>query len=240
MIRLCMASLAMLVLLSAPVQAADNTALSPDQEQAVRNLIRAHLLANPEIITDAMVALRERETTKAIESVRHNLEDPALPATGAAPGPDTVVVVEVFDYACPYCKVMFPELQKLLDNHDHVRLVMMDLPVIVPEISDYAARTGLAAAKQGKAWEAHGALMGIRGRLTKGLVDETIATVDGLDLDQLAKDRDDPDLGKRISTNVETALALGIQGTPAFIIGNKVLPGRVDYDVLEAVVAGAK
>lgn len=102
-----------------------------------------------------------------------------------------------------------------------------------------AAQAALASQQQGKYREMHLALMGHRGTLTDDVVFDLARQV-GLDVDRLRRDMQSPEVAAELSRNMELAQALGIRGTPAFVVGDRVIPGAVGADMLQQLIAQAR
>jgi len=218
--------------------------LTEAQREAVRALVRETLMNDPEIITDAMEVYQNRQEEAEQARVSAALADNHDAITAAGPAdtmgnPDgAITVVEFSDYQCGYCKRVFPHLASVVESAGDVRLVIRELPILGPE-SVTAARAALAARKQGLYPAFHKALMALRGGLSEDAVMQVAQSV-GLDIDRLKKDMADPAFDQRFSENVRLARLLGISGTPAFIIGDKLIPGAVSADALEALIAEAR
>ncbi len=164
------------------------------------------------------------------------LNDPASPVGGNPDG--DVTLVEFFDYQCPYCKTIFPSIQALLAEDRELRYVFKEIPILGKD-SVFAARAALAARRQGKYQEFHKVLMPTRGKLTETRVMRLAEKV-GLDVDRLRRDMADRTIGDMIRRNLELADALGIYGTPAFIVGDTQVPGAVEIDTLKTLIARAR
>jgi len=197
-------------------------------------------MKNPEIILEAIEALQQREKLAEAEKAKRALtenksalfQNPADPAVGNALG--DVTVVEFFDYQCGYCKAVMADTQRLIKDDAKLRFVFKEFPILGPG-SVVAARAALAAKAQGKYLEVHNALMGHRGQLD----DDTIlrlAKSAGADMDKLKKDMDSPEVMKVIAANQQLAEQLGIRGTPAFIIGEALVPGAIKLDEMKRLV----
>ena len=166
------------------------------------------------------------------------LRDPAAPTIGNLKG--DVTIVEWFDYQCPYCKKMNPELMEAVREDGHIRFVLKDWPIF-GAASIYAAKLVLATKYQKKYEQAHNALMAINGRLNENRVRATLTKV-GIDVARadrdLAKHREDIDA--LLARNDEQASRLGFQGTPAFIIGHYRVPGALDAANLRLAIQDAR
>lgn len=228
----------------APPAVAAGDALSPAQQDAVRALVRETLVQNPEILAEAMEALQAKQDAEEAARVRAAIQEHHEELIAADPAdvignPDgDVTIVEFSDYQCGYCKRAFPDLLKVVEADGNVRLVIHELPILGSD-SVLAARAAEAARAQGKYPELHAALMTMKGGISEAAVMQVAAEV-GLDVDQLRVDMVDPALDAVFSRNVQLARALGITGTPAFVIGDELAPGAVPMEQLEALIAAAR
>jgi protein-disulfide isomerase len=217
---------------------------TPEQRQEVIGILREALQQDPSILRDALVALQDAETqnrqgaTKAAIAANSDalFRNPADPVRGNPQG--AVTIVEFFDVRCGYCKQLHPTVERLLQRHGDVRLVLKDLPILGPN-SVLASRALLAAQRQGKYAGLHDALMALRGEPTEAVVQREAERA-GLDWPRLRRDMDDPAIQRRIETNLRLAQALRIEGTPAIVIGETLIPGAVDLATLEQLVAEAR
>ena len=228
---------AMLVLCALPVAAAE---FSDKQKAELGDIIRQYLMENPEVVRDAMQELDRRQQaaeeaarTDSLKSMSseifHNKDDLV---GGNSNG--KVTMVEFFDYNCGYCKRAFPEVMKMIDTDRDLKLVMKEFPILGPG-SVYAARAAIASRKQGKYWEYHLAMMAHEGRIDEAVADQ-IAEATGLDVKKLKADMQSDEVTGIISRNMQLAESLKIQGTPAFIIDQTIIPGAVGFDALTAAV----
>lgn len=166
------------------------------------------------------------------------LNDPAAP-TGGNPNGD-VTIVNFTDYNCPYCKQVAPILARVIEEDGRIRHVYKDWPVIRPTSID-GARLALAAHHQGKYETAHAALMGIPGSgisagQMRSALGDTGIDMTRVDSDLSARSREIEDL---INRNMAQGDALGLTGTPSFLIGPFRL-SVLDYDGFKQVVADAR
>ena len=150
--------------------------------------------------------------------------NPADPVIGNPRG--AVTVVEFFDPRCGYCKRMRPVVEELLRRQRDVRWVMKELPILGPN-SVLASRALVAAQKQGKYAELHDALLKLREEPTEPVLRREAERV-GLDWARLKRDMDDPAVQRRFDANAQLAQALGVQGTPAMVVGETLVPGAVE------------
>ncbi|HLW27602.1 MAG TPA: DsbA family protein [Kiloniellales bacterium] len=217
-----------------------NAEFSASERAEIEQIFRDYLLENPDLILEALEVLEERkqaaQTSRQQDKLslhRDDLEqDGASPVLGNPQG--DVTIVEFFDYQCGYCKQASQALRDLLAQDGGVRLVMKEFPILGPP-SLVAAQAALAAERQDGYEALHWALMANRAQL-----DETrifnLAAEAGLDVDRLREDMADPDIQERLRHNYRLAEALEIRGTPAFIIGDRLLPGAVPLETLQEAV----
>ena len=230
--------------LAAFLWAVDGAAAAELTKEQVEQIVREYLLKNPEVVTDALRAVdvkrratQQEQTTRAIGSHRAELlQDASSPVGGDVAG--DVTVVEFFDYACPHCKTVAAAVKQLVKDDPKVRLVYKELPIL-GEGSRVAARAALAAREQGKYHALHDALMTFSGSPNEASVMKIAAQV-GLDIDRLKGDMKKPAVEEALQKNYALAQALGLTGTPAFVIGNEFAPGAVPLPRLKEMVARAR
>lgn len=215
------------------------TELGEAQTAAVNQLVRDYLRDHPDEV-DA--ALRKAiEQRRIAEEQRHKANIRALAAElrsdpdSPVANPDgDVTIVEFFDYECPYCKAMAPRLHQLINSDKKLRFVFKDYPVLGP-VSTFAAKAALASRQQNKYVEFHFALMAVRGQMNEDMVLAT-AKETGLDLDRLQKDMQAPEIEQILQRTKELGLNVGVEGTPAFVVGDTFVPGAVDINYLKDMV----
>jgi protein-disulfide isomerase len=166
------------------------------------------------------------------------LDAPGAPVLGNPRG--TVTVVEFFDYRCPYCRLMQPKLQALLAGDPGIRLVLEEWPVFGGPSTE-AARVALASAWQGKYAAVHDALFAAPLPLDQAAIRQ-VARQAGADMDRLDQDMAtrSGELDQMLAQNGAAAHALGLPGTPAFVIGSTVIPGALSLADLKGVIATAR
>ena len=204
---------------------------------AIEKIVRDYILSHPEIIPEAMTRLQSREVTKLLDSNRKEIETPFAGAVAGNPKGDVSVVV-FFDYACPYCRQGHADITRLVAADPGLRVVYRDFPVLSPA-SEEAAIASLSAAQQGRYTRFHNAMFETPGKVGH---ERTIAMVRSAGLDELrtAKDLNAPALKAEIKKNLELGRALGLTGTPSYIVGNEILSGAVGLDALKSAVAKAR
>lgn len=237
--------------LKAPILALAMAALLPIpalsqelDELRVRELVLETIRENPEIVMEAVALLEKQQAdaqaetqAEVLRSQRDLIErDPNAPVLGNPEG--DVTVVEFFDYNCPYCRRVKPEVRALIEEDPNIRLVYREWPIL-GDGSVFAAKAALAARAQGKYEEFHWAMMAIKGRAQEATVLRVAEEV-GLDLEQLKKDMEAPEVAEHIATSMRLTQALGFNGTPSFVVGDALVPGFVEKDQLSELVSTAR
>ncbi|HVV40055.1 MAG TPA: DsbA family protein [Nitrobacter sp.] len=166
------------------------------------------------------------------------LRDPDIPVAGNKNG--DITIVEYFDYNCPYCRKLAPELAQVVSDDGKVRMIFKDWPILGP-VSVYAAKMALATKYQDKFAEAHEALMGTSSRLTESRIQELLAAA-RIDVDRAMKDAGahEAEITAILKRNNAQATAFGFNGTPAFIIGKFRVPGVLTMAQFEQAIGDAR
>ena len=196
-----------------------------------RSIVRQGMLADPQILVEASDALRDRQTAPLIASSRSALETPFASSWKGAEKPE-VVLVEFYDYACPYCKASNPHVDRLLKEKPDLRVVYRELPILGQD-SVEAARLSLAASKAGRFRQFHDALYAA-GRPAPD-TNAAAARVANI----APTPAQDPAIEAELKRNFEIASRLGATGTPLFVVGDRVLNGAVGYDALKQAIEAA-
>ena len=214
--------------------------ISEAQKPAFEELIRDYILANPEVVVEALQLyeekrkLAEQEAAKEMVTARWEelANDPFTPVVGNPDG--DVTVIEFFDYRCPYCISVAGKLRANVQADGNIRLVMKEFPILGPE-SEYAARVALAAAKQGEYEKVHFAFMSTKTKVTKASALKLAEKI-GLDMDRLRADIESEEISQEIQKNRRLATELQIRGTPSFVIGDNVVRGAIDMARFRQIV----
>jgi protein-disulfide isomerase len=238
-----LATLGAAALLLAPLPARAQ-GFTPEQRGEILGILRQALREDPSILREALAALESAERQEQIEARRSAIaaqadalfRDSADPVRGNPQG--AVTLVEFFDARCGYCKQMHPTVEQLLRRQPDVRLVLKDLPILGPN-SVLSSRALLAAQRHGKYNELHDALLKLREEPTEPVLRREAERL-GLDWARLRREMDDPAIARRLEGNMRLAGALRIEGTPALVIGEQLVPGAVDLATLERLVAEAR
>jgi protein-disulfide isomerase len=172
------------------------------------------------------------------DGVKQILANPGTGPVGAFK-PD-VVIVEYFDYNCPYCKKLVPTLKALLAQDSSIGLVYKDWPILGP-VSEYAAASALAAGWQGKYLAAHEALLSGPRLAQVDQVDDILQHA-GVNMEALKKDRvgHAKEIAALLERNDAEAQALGLKGTPGIVVGRQLVAGIADLGTLKTLVANSR
>jgi protein-disulfide isomerase len=195
-------------------------------------LVRAGMMADPQILVDASEALRDRQYAPILAQNRAAIETPFGTSWKGASKPD-VVLVEFYDYACPYCKSSNPAIDQLIKEDPGLRVVYRELPILGPQ-SVAAARLSLAASKAGRFTQFHDALWEAGKPGPQTLAAASAAA--GIP----AAAVDSQYIEAELKKNFQLAGALGATGTPLFVVGDRVINTAVGYDGLKKAIGDAR
>ena len=203
---------------------------APADEARIGRAVREYILANPEVLPEAMQRLRDKETARQLVGLRRDIETPVGSAWAGNPKGD-VTVVEYYDYICGYCRAILPTIDQLIRDDPGVRVVYREYPVLA-ETSAGAARASLRAAEQGKFARFHQALYA-GGPVSDASITAAAKSA-GVDLAKPLAAADE------IQRNLAVGQQLQIAGTPGWVIGDRVLTGALPLDRLKDAVAAAR
>jgi len=211
------------------------------QDAQFGDKVRAYLLEHPEVLQEAMVKLRQNQMLEAakatapnVQKFRQQLENDPRDLVINPKGEFTVV--EFFDYRCGYCKLVAPEVVKLIAENPDVRFVFKEFPIF-GDVSDSAARLALTPQGKTKGLELYKAWMSDRG-LDEAALDRHL-TETGLDAAAVRKAATDPAINAQIQDIRLLAGNLGLEGTPAFVVGDYLIPGA-DIGAVRAALGRVK
>jgi protein-disulfide isomerase len=205
------------------------TVFSDAQRKAIEVIIKDYLLNNPEVMLEINNVLEAKmdkiQAERMAVAVKENADDlfrpMASPIVGNAKG--DVTMIEFFDYNCGYCKKAFGDVAHAIDNDKQIKLILKEFPIL-SKGSEEASRVALAAKMQGKYWEFHRAMIENQGQANEASA-LRVAEKLGLDMTKLKKDMASPEIKKEIDDTRKLATKMGIQGTPHFIVGDRIIPG---------------
>ena len=210
----------------------------------IEQVVQEYLLRNPDIIVQMSNRLEVNQAAaeqKARDDALFDVGSAALvdPNVAYVVGPANakVTVAEFFDYRCPHCKASLAAVKSLLDSGMNVRVAFIERPILTPD-SQLAARAAVAARRQeGKYVPFHLALMATDGAFTKERILDIAKTV-GLDTARLERDMEDPAVADSIAQSTALANRLHLNGTPSFVINDRIIVGALQAEELQSMVRG--
>jgi protein-disulfide isomerase len=199
---------------------------------AIGRVVHDYVLSHPEILPEAMHRLQERQSAKLVAEHRKAIERPFGGAwAGAADG--DVALVEFTDFACGFCRASLPAVTRLLDEDPKLKVVYREIPILSPA-STAAAKVALSAATPKR----YGIFRRNLYQAGPPTPENIAAAAASAAIDPRAGNS--AAIGKEIDSNLALARALGISGTPSFVIGDQLISGAVGYDALKDAVAAAR
>lgn len=227
----------------APAVMAQPIVFTEQQKQAIGEVVKEYLLKNPEVLSEVISELEKRQAEAqqvaqagAVKETRQNLLNAPHSYVAGNPSGD-VTLVEFFDYNCGYCKKALADVQTLMRSDPKLRVVLKDFPVLGPD-SVEASRVALAVKNQlqgAKLFDYHVKLLDSRGRVN-GERAMAVAKDMGVDMAKLQKDMESAEVRNALQENMALGDKLSLTGTPAFIIGETIIPGAVGIEPLKQVV----
>ncbi len=236
------------MLFTAALRAAHADEFSTPQKSEIERIVRDYLVAHPEVLQEAMGELEKRQTAAETEKHKTAVKEhaqalyssPRQVNLGNPQG--NVTFVEFFDYNCGYCKRAMSDMLTLLKDDPKLKVVLKEFPVLGPG-SVEAAQVAVAVRMQDKSGqkylEFHQKLLGGRGQADKAHA-LAVAKDIGMNMPQIEKDMASPEVKTTLDENLKLAEALGLNGTPSYVIGSDVVVGAVGLPALEEKINTAR
>ena len=209
----------------------------------IRQVVKDYLIKNPEVMLEVQDALNDKQEKKIAESQASTLKSKKdeifnSPNDAVLGNPNgSVTLVEFFDYNCGYCKKSYPDLVNLIKSDPKLRVVIKDFPILGPDsVKAHIVARAVMKIMPEKYAEFHKELLTIPGRSNEEKAIK-IAEKLGVDEQKLRSTMQDESLQQAFVDNGQLAYALGINGTPSYILGNNVLVGAVGENILKAKIA---
>jgi protein-disulfide isomerase len=212
----------------------DEAGFNANQKEEIQAIVKDYLIKNPEVIRDAIQELNKRHEAAALENRSKILSKLYKEDSPYSTGKGNITLIEFFDYNCGYCRLVFNDLIKLTEKEKDFRIIFMEYPTRSKD-SLIASQIAVAAAKQNKYFEFHRAAMTVEGGVTEEKALKIAADI-GLNMDKLKADMKLPEVQEIIQKNMQLGASLGVEGTPAFFIGDEVIPGAQEN--LEQMLVG--
>jgi protein-disulfide isomerase len=211
-------------------------------DQDFDNRVHAYLVSHPEVIQEAISKLQDKQQAQAATQAKAAIgrnraaleQDPR--DFVANPG-GKITVTEFYDYRCPHCVNAAPAVLSIIQGNPDIRFVFKEFPIFGAP-SERAAAGAIAAKRAGKDY------LGVykdfmAARPLDDAAVNSILTAHGVDPTTLDKDDFRKDASAQMLATRQLATALGIDGTPAFIVGDTNIPGE-DMDALRAAIAAQR
>ena len=211
----------------------------------IEKIVHDYLIKNPEIMIEVQTALETKRAQQeqvaqaaALKGSKAEIFESGEDAVLGNPNGD-VTVVEFFDYNCGYCRRAVTDMQELISKDPNVRFVLKELPILGPDsVKAHIVAQAFKNLMPEKYSEFHLALLGA------GHADEasaiSLAVALGADEAKLRAGMDSPVIGKHFEKNTNLAQSLAINGTPAYVVMDTIIPGALGYDALAEKVANVR
>lgn len=232
---------------AAPAAAAVGSPFTDAQRAGIEAIVKDYLIKHPEVLQEALAEAEKQQAetqrlaqTAALKEAREALINGPHDVVAGNPAGD-VTLVEFFDYNCGYCRKALIDVQTLIKTDPKLRVVIKDFPVLGPESLE-ASQVAVAVRQQlkgDKLFEFHQKLLETKGRVN-GARAIQVAKDLGADTVKLQKDMASPEVKAALSENRGLGDRLGLSGTPAFIIGDEVIPGAVGVDPIRKTIADVR
>jgi protein-disulfide isomerase len=221
---------------------------SETQRGEIEGIVKAYLIAHPEVIQEVMTEIEKRQAEAEVEKHKEGVKQYSKvlfysPRQVTLGNPDgDVTMVEFFDYNCGFCRRALADMLDLMKADPKLRVVLKEFPVLGPG-SVEAAQVAVAVRmqdKDGKKYlEFHQKMLTSRGQADRARA-LAVAKEVGLDMGRLEKDMASDEVKETIDENLKMAEALGLNGTPSYVIGTDVVVGAVGLTALKEKVAAAR
>jgi len=225
-----------------------STSFSTKQRQDIELIVRNYLIDNPEVLREASIELERRaqeaqrnSQTQAITKYHDQLVSSRGSIILGNPE-GTVNMVAFFDYNCPFCRASVGDIQTLIEANPNLRVVLKEFPILGRESTE-ASHVALAASRQFRSADLEAryyrALMKVKGTMN-GELALSIGEKFGLNENQARKDLHDKEFDAILSENMSVAEALGVNGTPSFVIGNHLIVGAVGAAEIQKIIDASR
>jgi len=245
LLRPLAAAASLLALVAAATMDARAQSFSDTQREEIGRIVRDYLIKNPEVLQEVVAEMEKRQAfaeadkhKTAIGTYREAIFNSARQVTLGNPQGD-VTLVEFFDYNCGYCKRALSDKLELLKTDQKLKIVLKEFPVLGPGSAE-AAQVSVAVRMQDKTGKKyldfHQKMLSRRGQADKARA-LAVAKEAGLDMARLEKDLQSPEIKATLDESAQLAEALGINGTPSYVIGQTVIPGAIGLAGLKQQIA---
>jgi protein-disulfide isomerase len=214
--------------------------LSKRPEEA-RRIVKDYLVANPDVLREAVAELNARKAAAAIKSNAAALYNSGKQVTLGNPK-GSVTLVEFVDYNCGFCRRAVADLVELIQSDADLKVLLVEYPVLGPR-SVEAARVAVALLTQDRSPATylafHRKLFAGPGPADRARA-LTVAAGLGIDLARLQTDSTRPEVDAVLDAGRNLARALGIRGTPTYVVCDNIVSGAVGIARLREKIAAAR
>jgi protein-disulfide isomerase len=218
-----------------------NSAVSTAQD--VEDIIANWVVSNPELILESVINMQKKQAQKQIDDAGKNIskkmkdlynakDDPSISPNGY-----DVAIIEFFDYNCGYCKKSLSVLEDLAKSDKKLKIIFKELPILGKSSEDLS-KVSLAVniLAPSKYFAFHQGLMRSKARTTEEAI--KIASALGIAPAKLKRTltKFASKIEKKIADNRSLATSIGVNGTPAFLIGETLKPGAVDVATIKKAI----
>jgi protein-disulfide isomerase len=243
-----LAGMASILLALTAVPAARAQNISAPERTEIEAIIKSYLMAHPEVLQEALGELEKRQTAADAEKHQAAVKDNAKTLITSErqvvlgnPQGD-ITMVEFFDYNCGFCKRAMADMLDLMKSDPKLKIVLKEFPVL-GEGSTQAAQVAVAVRMQDKTGKKyldfHQKLLGGRGQADRAHA-LAVAKEIGLDMTRLEKDMASDEVKASLEESFKLADALGLTGTPSYVVGSNIVVGAVGLPALKEKVNTAR
>ncbi|MGB1405261.1 MAG: DsbA family protein [Parvibaculales bacterium] len=219
-------------------------ALSAEDRKQIDKQIEDYFMRNPEKLEQALenmqAFMEDRTNRQQAEALLQNADKLYRDEADYTMGPQNapITIVEFFDYNCGYCKRSFAPLMEVLEENKDVRLVFKEYPIL-GEPSYLASSTALAINDKMKYLTYHSKLMAHSGRVSQAVVEKILGELK-LPPQKLQADARSDKYVLQLAETRQLADAIGVNGTPAFVINGQLFPGALNKAELTQAIKFAR
>ena len=219
-------------------------ALSAEDRKQIDKQIEDYFMRNPEKLEQALenmqAFMEDRANRQQAAALVQNADKLYRDEADYTMGPQNapITIVEFFDYNCGYCKRSFAPLMEVLEENKDVRLVFKEYPIL-GEPSYLASSTALAINDKMKYLTYHSKLMTHSGRVSQAVVEKILGELK-LPPQKLQADARSDKYVLQLAETRQLADAIGVNGTPAFVINGQLFPGALNKAELTQAIKFAR
>jgi protein-disulfide isomerase len=212
-------------------------------EDQIKDVVKNYILNNPEVIMDSLTKLQKKSEEQQAQASKDYIHKSGgtmaqgKPFVGNKDG--TMNIVEFFDYQCVHCKLVYPDLVKLMQAYPNLKISLVQLPFMGPD-SAKAVKFSMAVNNlyPDKFNDFHSDLLKANTINEQFIFD--LVTKYGMNKDNLIKESNSDSVTKMINENLDLAQKSGVRGVPSFIINGEFIPGAPSYDDLKMKIDAIK